>query len=111
MAVLVDVLIGDDEEPIRGRERVVVVNEMQEAQDIDGAQEAQSEQAVEPRYLLRRTSARATQVETAPHQRDVSNRNLKQHVSNRERIMKFTKDMVVKKTVLGYTVPNKKSEA
>ena len=58
---------------------------------MDGTQEANSEQAVEPRYLIRRTNPPTTQVETA---RPISNitiifnvnpiRNLKQHVRKLE---------------------------
>lgn len=42
-----------------------LIQEMQQAEHIDRTQEAESEQAVDPRYLIRRTNPR-TQVETGP---------------------------------------------
>jgi hypothetical protein len=46
---------------------------MQQAQHIDRAQETNSEQAVEPRYLVRDSNAGAAQVETAADPTFVNN--------------------------------------
>lgn len=61
IAIFVDVPIRNQVDPIAGG----LVQEMQQAEHIDGTQEANSEQAVQPRYLIWRTNPRATQVETA----------------------------------------------
>lgn len=41
------------------------VQQMQQAQHIDRAEQAESEQAVDPSYLVRRTNARTAQMKTA----------------------------------------------
>lgn len=57
-AKLVEIRVGEMGGVVRGR-----VNKMQQAEHIDRAQKANSEQAVEPRYLFRRTNPAGPQVE------------------------------------------------